>query len=294
MIKNLTGIINEYFNSFLPSTNNTFDLGTSSNRWKDLYLSGIAYVSTLNNGGNLTLPTTTDTLIGRTTTDTLTNKTLSSPTVTGTVGGTGSISIGGNASISGVFSGSQMLLFNASNQLTLRSGNTTTINAPAPASSITLTLPIITDTLVGRTVSETLSNKTLLLPTTGGTATALNYYEELNTTFAFTGPFSQNMTVRLIRIGRMAMLAWQDFVFASSSSALLTSTGAIPSRFRPYSNFGSAGNIGQNNSINIETIFFEIVAGTGTINIGLTLNKNNFASTGNCGVWSGSLSWVVS
>ena len=41
-------------------------------------------IGTIVNTGTLTLPTSTDTLIGRATTDTLTNKTLASPTVTGT------------------------------------------------------------------------------------------------------------------------------------------------------------------------------------------------------------------
>jgi hypothetical protein len=39
-------------------------------------------ISTISNTGTLTLPTSTDTLIGRATTDTLTNKTLTSPTLT--------------------------------------------------------------------------------------------------------------------------------------------------------------------------------------------------------------------
>jgi trimeric autotransporter adhesin len=39
-------------------------------------------ISTISNTGTLTLPTSTDTLIGRATTDTLTNKTLTNPTVT--------------------------------------------------------------------------------------------------------------------------------------------------------------------------------------------------------------------
>lgn len=39
-------------------------------------------IGTISNGGTLTLPSTTDTLVGRATTDTLTNKTLTSPSLT--------------------------------------------------------------------------------------------------------------------------------------------------------------------------------------------------------------------
>lgn len=45
-------------------------------------------ISTINNTGTLTLPSSTDTLVGRATTDTLTNKTLTSPTMTAPVLGT--------------------------------------------------------------------------------------------------------------------------------------------------------------------------------------------------------------
>jgi hypothetical protein len=40
-------------------------------------------ISTISNTGTLTLPTSTDTLVGRATTDTLTNKTLTAPVITG-------------------------------------------------------------------------------------------------------------------------------------------------------------------------------------------------------------------
>ena len=45
-------------------------------------------ISTISNTGTLTLPTSTDTIVGRATTDTLTNKTLTSPTMTAPVLGT--------------------------------------------------------------------------------------------------------------------------------------------------------------------------------------------------------------
>ena len=55
------------------------------------------------------------------------------------------------------------------NQLVLGTTNTTTISAPAPASSITLTLPNTADTIVGRATIDTLSNKTLSSPAVTGT-----------------------------------------------------------------------------------------------------------------------------
>lgn len=48
-------------------------------------------ISTISNTGTLTLPTSTDTLIGRATTDTLTGKTLTAPIINGTITGTAAI-----------------------------------------------------------------------------------------------------------------------------------------------------------------------------------------------------------
>ncbi|CAB5170512.1 hypothetical protein UFOVP155_28 [uncultured Caudovirales phage] len=51
-------------------------------------------ISTISNTGTLTLPTTTDTIVGRATTDTMTNKTLTNPAINGFTGGTAVINVG--------------------------------------------------------------------------------------------------------------------------------------------------------------------------------------------------------
>ena len=58
-------------------------------------------ISSISNTGTLTLPTSTDTLVGRATTDTLTNKTLTSPTLTTPVLGTPSSGTLSNCTVDG-------------------------------------------------------------------------------------------------------------------------------------------------------------------------------------------------
>lgn len=72
-------------------------------------------ISTITNTGTLTLPTSTDTLVGRATTDTLTNKTLTSPVIT-----TPKIAIGYTAKTAAytVASGDEGYLFSMNNAAT--------------------------------------------------------------------------------------------------------------------------------------------------------------------------------
>jgi hypothetical protein len=99
---------------------------------------GKLIVATITNTGTLTLPTSTDTLVGRATTDTLTNKTLTSPTITTpTLSAPLTVANGGTAAatLTGIVKG------NGSSAMTA-------VTAPA-------------GTIVGTSDTQTLANKIL-------------------------------------------------------------------------------------------------------------------------------------
>ena len=111
-------------------------------------------ISTISNSGTITLPTSTDTLVGRATTDTLTNKTLTTPTLTTPV-----INAGAQLK-NGSTSAGFLEFFEDSDNGT----NKVTLIGPASTADVTLTLPAATDTLVGLATTDTLTNKTLTSP----------------------------------------------------------------------------------------------------------------------------------
>ena len=112
-------------------------------------------ISSISNTGTLTLPTSTDTLVGRATTDTLTNKTLTNPIInTGTISG-GTINnavIGGTTAAAGSFT-----TVNASGLITASGGvsGNVTGNVTGSSGSCTGNSATATTLQTGRTISLT-------------------------------------------------------------------------------------------------------------------------------------------
>ena len=104
----------------------------------------------------MTLPTSTDTLVGRATTDTLTNKSIS--LTTNTISGT-------TAEFNTALSDDNFATLAGTETLTNKTLTTPVISSITNTG--TLTLPTSTDTLVGRATTDTLTNKTLTSPKIG-------------------------------------------------------------------------------------------------------------------------------
>lgn len=141
---------------------------------KTLALSGSSSGKTTLNvsaaaSGTLTLPSATDTLVGKATTDTLTNKSISltTNTITGTT-----------AEFNTALSDDNFVTLTGTETLTNKTLTTPVISSVS--NSGTITIPTGTDTLVGRATTDTLTNKSISLTTNTITGTLAEFNTALS------------------------------------------------------------------------------------------------------------------
>lgn len=155
------------------------------------------------------------------------------------------------------------------NQLLLGTTNTYTVSATAPAASrvITLADPGAAASFVMSEGAQTVNGlKTLgtgfVLPTSGGTASTLNYFDERAfVTSTFTGPWTgtQNMKLSYVRFNNWVIVYW-DGINANGnsigSSCVITNTASgvlAPTNFRPVLGASTLGPLRLINVINAAT-----------------------------------------
>lgn len=144
-------------------------------------------------------------------------------------------------------------------------------------------------------IGDALYPTSLYLPTTGGTASNLNYYEETaDGVYALGGAVTdQNLTVQYTKIGRIVMLSWNSFTHAASgvAAAMYTGAGSVPARFRPGEDVWGYANVTDNSVTNM--VGSIRVQTDGTILIYNGTGTGNFSTTNNVGINRCSISYLI-
>ena len=165
----------EISSSVIPDVNNAFDLGSGSKAWKDLHVSGTAYIQSLTNvnttlTGNLTVSGST--FLGDTTADKV--------NITGSLNVSGSTNFNnGNVLVAEDLAVNGGDITTTAATFNLINANATTANIAGAATTIALgansgTLTIGNPTVVGTQTTQNLYNATATTINFGGGASAIN------------------------------------------------------------------------------------------------------------------------
>jgi len=132
------------------------------------------------------------------------------------------------------------------------------------------------------------------LTTTGGTPTALDFYENFTQNITFTGPWAANQTVSisLTRIGNIVTLFFTQNITTAGSvlNQFITSTSNLPARFAPTA--AGAAVAMTVFSVNTNGVGGEFIVSTaGAITIAVN-GTATFPGTGTTGFPTGCVTWA--
>lgn len=201
-----------------------------------------------------------------------------------------------------------------SNQIELGTGNTVTINAVAPSASRTYSIQdagananfVMSEgaqTINGaKTLTDTTTFGTgILLPTSGGTPSLLDYYEALTGTLVYTcNAFvgSRNVNFQIVRSGAQVVFFSDGLPTEAASGApglMLAPATPIPSQFLPTATVTGAiltfASV-TSNSVRVVGTFRVSQGGNFSIAAGAA-EGTTFAATGNLGFNPFVSSWTI-
>lgn len=130
------------------------------------------------------------------------------------------------------------------------------------------TVDVLTGSIIGGNIT---------LTTTGGTPTALDYYEEVEVTIPFGGAFNTpiNIPIDITRIGNLVHLRFPAFPpTVADNNALILSTSSLPARFRPETDYKTYIDIQVAATPGLGAIQF---GSDGSISVGVVAAVNNTA-----------------
>lgn len=136
----------------------------------------------------------------------------------------------------------------------------------------------------------------LVLPSIDATGTVLlNYFESVQVSTTFTGPFSvaQVVDVTYTRIGILLMITYPEVVASCTSSNFISQSPAVPTRFRFSSGEKRFSIDAVDNSADVVNggAYLLLSAATGAPVIAASLALASFSNTGSCGFRQFNVAW---
>lgn len=195
------------------------------------------------------------------------------------------------------------------NQIILGTDDKTiTLHVPTPAAARLYMLPdVLSDANFVMTAgaqsvggAKTFSNATITFPTSGGTPTALSYYELYTGTLDFTSPAftgTKSPPVTILRIGNAVTLNIDSFSGTGTNNPGKVTSIAIPSRFRPFVAKSFVASVFEN-TVNVSGRLSVATSGVITISSsivssGLLNIDSNFTGVGQVVVEACAIHWVI-